>query len=176
MKFSSDMLDDEDFPQLLIHHDFGKPRQAMMSITKILSAQEINHEDYDVSLSLFDAGADGNLRMNRKDLENNAPINVDIITAGNGDMIASEFGSLSTIVKDTNGKLHHSVNVWWDETFFPCQEKGQIFEVDDLVQQGTVSYLSDEEEILLLKPKRDKRHEISRYKARMVMDGSKAVI
>ena len=22
------------------------------------------------------------------------------------------------------GKLHHSVNVWWDETFFPCREKG----------------------------------------------------
>ena len=43
----------------------------------------------------------GNLRMNRNDLENNAPINVDIITAGDGDMIASEFGSLSTIVKDT---------------------------------------------------------------------------
>jgi len=61
--------------------------------------------------------------MNRNDLENNAPINVDIITAGDGDMIASEFGSLSTIVKDTNGNLHHSVNVWWDETFFPCRKK-----------------------------------------------------
>ena len=80
VKFSSDMLDDEDFSQPLIHHDFGKPRQAMMSKTKILSAQEINHEDYDVSLLLFDTGADGNLRMNRKDLENNATINVDIIT------------------------------------------------------------------------------------------------
>ena len=55
---SSDMLDDEDFPQPLIHHDFGKPRQAMMSITKILSAQEINQKDYDVSLSLFDTGAE----------------------------------------------------------------------------------------------------------------------
>ena len=53
VKISSDMLDGEDFPQPLIHHDFGKPRQAMMSIKKILSAQEINHEDYDVSLSLF---------------------------------------------------------------------------------------------------------------------------
>ena len=31
VKFSSDILDDEDFPQPLIHHDFGKPRQAMMS-------------------------------------------------------------------------------------------------------------------------------------------------
>ena len=55
------MLDDEDFPQPPIHHDFGRPRQAMMSFTKILSAQEINHEDYDVSLSLFDTEADGNL-------------------------------------------------------------------------------------------------------------------
>ena len=35
-----------------------------------------------------------------------------------------EFGSLSTFVKGTNGNLHHSVNVWWDETFFPCREKG----------------------------------------------------
>ena len=60
------MLDDEDFPQPPIHHDFGKPRQAMMSITKIIAAQEINREDYDVSLSLFDTGEDGNLRMNRK--------------------------------------------------------------------------------------------------------------
>ena len=66
--------------------------------------------------------------------------------------------------------------LWWDETFFPCREKGQIFEVDDLVQQGTVSYLSDEEVILLLKRTKDKRHEISKYKAQLVMDGSKAVI
>ena len=22
------------------------------------------------------------------------------------------------------GKLHHSVQVWWDKTFFPCREKG----------------------------------------------------
>ena len=86
--------------------------------------------------------------MNRKDLENNAPINIDIITAGNGDMTVSEFDSLATIVKDTNGNLHHSVNAWWDETFFPCREKEQIFEVDDLVQQGTVSHLSDEEVII----------------------------
>ena len=50
VKFSSDMLDDEDFPQQPIHHDVGKPRQAMINITKIHSAQEINHEDYDVSL------------------------------------------------------------------------------------------------------------------------------
>ena len=95
VKFSSDMLNGEDFPQPPIHHEFGKPRQAMMSTTKILSAQEINHEDYDVSLSLFDTGADGNLRMNRKDLENNAPINVDIITAGNG-----EDGSKAVVGKD----------------------------------------------------------------------------
>ena len=52
--------------------------------------------------------------MNRKDLENNAPINIDIITAGNGDMTASEFGSLSTIVKDTNGNLHH----FWREGMY----------------------------------------------------------
>ena len=63
-------------------------------------------------------------------------------------MTAPEFGSLSTIVKDTNGNLHHSVNVQWDETFFPCSEKGQIHDVDDLVQQGTVSHLSDEEVII----------------------------
>ena len=43
----------------------------------------------------------------KKDLENNAPMNVDIITAGNGDMQASAFGSLSTIVIDTNGNSHH---------------------------------------------------------------------
>ena len=44
---------------------------------------------------MFDTGADGNLRMNRKDLENNAPINVDIITAGNG-----EDGSKAVLGKD----------------------------------------------------------------------------
>ena len=107
MKISSDMLHDEDFPQPPIHHDFGKQRQATISLTKILSAQEINHEDYDVFLSFFDTGADGNLRTSRKDLKNNAPIHVDIITAGNGDMTASEFGFLSTIVKGTNGNIHH---------------------------------------------------------------------
>ena len=53
VKFSSHMLDDEDFPQPPIHRDFGNPRQAMISTLN------------DVSLSLFDTGADGNLRMNR---------------------------------------------------------------------------------------------------------------
>jgi len=66
VKFSSDILDDEDFPQPLIHHDFGKPRQAMMSITKIFSAQEINHTDYDVSLLLFDTGAKWQLTNEQK--------------------------------------------------------------------------------------------------------------
>ena len=54
VKFSSDMLDDEDFPQPPIHHDFGKPRQAMMCITKFLSAQEINHEDYEIIVNHSD--------------------------------------------------------------------------------------------------------------------------
>ena len=34
------------------------------------------------------------------------------------------------------------------EELFNSMEQGQIFEVDDLVQQGTVSYLSDEEVII----------------------------
>ena len=34
------------------------------------------------------------------------------------------------------------------EELFNRMKKGQIFEVDDLVQQGTVSHLSDEEVII----------------------------
>ena len=65
VKFSSDMLDDKDFPQPPIHHDSGKPRQAMMSTTKILSANEIHDKDYYVLLLLFDTAVDGNLRTNK---------------------------------------------------------------------------------------------------------------
>jgi len=109
-----------------VSHDSGKPRQAMMSITKIQSANEINHEDYDVLLSLFDTGADGNLRTNKKDLENNAPINhVDIITAGNGNMT-------STIVKIQKGNLHH----FWREGMYVEGVNQNISSHLDFTQSG----------------------------------------
>ena len=44
------------------------------------------------------------------------------------------------------GKLHCSVNIWWDETFFPCREKGDrritslevfLLEVTPIVRTST---------------------------------------
>ena len=106
----SNILDDDDLPQPQIHLEFGKSRQAMMSNTEILSARENIHEVYDVSLLLLD----GNLQMNQRHLANGAPINVDIITAGNGDLTGSDLGSLSTRVMYSKGNLHQ----FWRERMY----------------------------------------------------------
>ena len=69
---------------------------------------------------------------------------------------------------------------------WPLVRKSIQTEINALVSRDVFDHLKRQDEIpagkkifkllLLLKRKRDKNHEISKYKARLVMDGSKAVI
>ena len=45
-------------------------------------------------------------------------------------------------------KIRTTWNISVQKNYLTVRKKGQIFEVDDLVQQGTVSHLSDEEVII----------------------------
>ena len=45
-------------------------------------------------------------------------------------------------------KIKTELNISVRKNYLTVWGKGQIFEVDDLVQQGTVSHLSDEEVII----------------------------